>query len=529
MSEASHPSNHPRSRLQSSQIGPVLVLIALLVIALGLRVWGIFYGIQEGYHPEEPRQIAIALNMIKSGDFNPYRFNYPSVLFYVLAFAYVWYFLFGVSRGVFTSLADLAPPQQYYLGGAYVPFPTQFLYGRGVVILFGLVTVVLVYLVGKRLFGHRAGLIAAAFLAFSPTHALHSHFIDPNVLVTFFTLLAFYFAHRIAETGDRTAYILAGLSAGVAISTKYNVAPILVTLPIAHLMRRAGSRATGGNLLLGLGLIALGFFLGTPYALLDMPTFLNSLATVFGHYSGGHAGHEGSSWFWYLKTLVVDTDGVIPLLALLGTLWGLRTDRGCTILLTAFPLLYYLTMSVFAVRFEWNLLPLLPFVYLLAASFVFRLASLLVSRIPNLSIRLNLVLAVIAGLALLYPAAGILVRDYHLSQEDVRTTTTRWFEQNIPAQARVAQETFGPLLDKQRYQLYYLYEAIDRPLSYYEEEAIDYVVFSEPVYGLYFKDPVKYREQVEAYEVLFDSFIKVKEFSGSFQERTGSIVIYAVP
>ena len=78
----------------------------------------------------------------------------------------------------------------------------------------------------------------------------------------------------------------AGLAAGLAFSTKYNALPI-VALPLIVCL--ISGRRSAGATLLALSMAVVGFLLGTPYAVLDLPRFLNDMAFETWHY--GTAGH----------------------------------------------------------------------------------------------------------------------------------------------------------------------------------------------------------------------------------------------
>ncbi len=89
-------------------------------------------------------------------------------------------------------------------------------------LLFGVLTIPLVWWVARRWFGSEAALAAAALAALSDIHILYSRTVLTDVPLCFWLLLAVYF---VGET-YRTAYIgwvlAAGIATGLAWSTKYN-------------------------------------------------------------------------------------------------------------------------------------------------------------------------------------------------------------------------------------------------------------------------------------------------------------------
>jgi hypothetical protein len=89
-------------------------LIGLIALGLGLRVWGISFGLPYLYHPDEPVGAGVAINMVRTGDLNPHSFGYGSLFFYLNALAYGLYFVLGRLVGLFQTPTDL--PQLQHLG-----------------------------------------------------------------------------------------------------------------------------------------------------------------------------------------------------------------------------------------------------------------------------------------------------------------------------------------------------------------------------------------------------------------------------
>ena len=70
--------------------------------------------------------------------------------------------------------------------------------GRSLSALVDLLSVILVYAIGSRLFKKSVGLLAAAFAAFTVLNIQQSHFFTMDTFFSFFTLLAVYFAVRVS-------------------------------------------------------------------------------------------------------------------------------------------------------------------------------------------------------------------------------------------------------------------------------------------------------------------------------------------
>ena len=75
--------------------------------------------------------------MMKTGDFNPHFFDYPSLYMYVQAVVAVFRFAVGAMQGMWNGLAQ-APTEDFYV------------WGRAVTAILGTATVWIVYRSGMR-------------------------------------------------------------------------------------------------------------------------------------------------------------------------------------------------------------------------------------------------------------------------------------------------------------------------------------------------------------------------------------------
>ncbi len=105
------------------------------------------------------------------------------------------------------TAADVQPPLYYYLLHGWI---TLFGEGeavlRGLSLLFGVLTVPLIYLVGRQLFRSRlAGVLAALLVAVSPLHLWYGQELRMYTLLTFLCLLSSYFLLlRVGRTSPLT-------------------------------------------------------------------------------------------------------------------------------------------------------------------------------------------------------------------------------------------------------------------------------------------------------------------------------------
>lgn len=94
----------------------------------------------------------------------------------------------------------------------------------------GTMTVYLVYVLGKKLYGPEAGMLAALFVAVSPYHVIYSRMaLTEATFILFVLLTLIWFYTALAEDSLRY-YLLAGVAAGLMLNTKYSGLLILIPL-----------------------------------------------------------------------------------------------------------------------------------------------------------------------------------------------------------------------------------------------------------------------------------------------------------
>jgi 4-amino-4-deoxy-L-arabinose transferase-like glycosyltransferase len=496
------------------------LLTWIVLLAIGLRVWGIAHGLPYLYEADEPGKVLMAQRVFKTGDLNPRYFRKPSLFIYLNALSNVPYYLAGKCAGVFRSPADLPAPIVLAMGVGKTPMRSPFLLGRALTASFGSGAVVLVFLVGWQLTHSTAvGLLSALMMAISPTSAHFSHFIRSDTFLVFFALLSLWLSVGVFEQGRTWQYTVAGIAGGLAASSKYPGALILLCVTTAHFLRY-GRRGFSDRRLYLAGVSGAAAFLATtPYALLDHRTFLADLLSEAAHYSTGHAGMEGNSVLWYLAYLW-QAEGPVALLAILELVRSVFARSKQTLLLAPFPLLYFTFISSFAVRNAQTLLPLLPFLFLLASSWLRYLANSARSVRPSVRKLLDLPLSALVLVCLLLPLLHTTRDDVRLTTVDSRETARIWIERNLPDGARVAIESYAPYVDPQRFSVAGFISMIDHTPEWYLANAFDFLVFSEGMFGRFYREPDRYAEEISQYEDLFCTFDMLKTFTdGGYEVR----------
>jgi mannosyltransferase len=106
----------------------------------------------------------------------------------------------------FTKYERLPPLYFFLLVPFYILSRSEWTL-RLVSVISGIISIPLIYLLGKRLFNKKIGLISALLLAISPFHLYYSQELRPYSLFLFFSLQFFYLSYLALES-DRTPYYL---------------------------------------------------------------------------------------------------------------------------------------------------------------------------------------------------------------------------------------------------------------------------------------------------------------------------------
>jgi len=428
-----------------------LALLILLAVGLGLRLWGVGQGLPSSYYPDERHFINRAMSF-GTGDFNPHWFHKPALYMYLLFLEYGLFFLIGKAVGLFATLHDFA---RLYIND----LSSFLLIGRITTALLGTATIGLLYRLGLRMYGHRVATIAAFFLTFTFAHVRSSQWVKADVPMAFFALASFFYLYRILETGSWRSYVLAGLFAGLGMATKYTPVVLVIPLCFAHLGFLRSSRPfpwrrlVDGRLLLALFSLGVGFFIGSPYNILDSYWWKSNLSMWFqspesGPVTTGVGLGERlvrifcSPMMHFFKVILrPDSLGVIlavlGLMGLLFLLWrGHRGDR--LTILTVFSIVYvsYFLFGSYAEARHYNIL--YPFLSLGSAALAMHLVERVVPGSSERSFRWRGALAAALAILVVLPSADrIYGYNRLISRKDTRTVAKEWIETNIPAGTKI--------------------------------------------------------------------------------------------
>lgn len=163
-----------------------LAIAAIAIGAFAIRAWTVRLGLPYVSHPDEPNPINYVVAMLRSGDPNPHFFQKPSLYVYLLLAVLTAHYRWGLAHGLYAAIDQMTITTHLY-----TTIPGFFFWGRMLTVSIATVTVLSVFMLGRRVWGRGAGLIAALFVALSPFHMRHSQYVTTDVATAWLVLLAF--------------------------------------------------------------------------------------------------------------------------------------------------------------------------------------------------------------------------------------------------------------------------------------------------------------------------------------------------
>lgn len=298
--------------------------------------------------------------------------------------------------------------------------------GRFVSTAYGLLSLWVLYLIGRRLFDPQIGLLSAFLLAATYLHLRLSGILKPEALLLLTTLLAIWLALRAAERPSLTRFLAAGGGVGLTLSAKYNGGPVafcLIALTILLVWQRRW-RALGWLVAAGGAALAV-FLLLNPWAVTTPELLVEAFHVHSDQYRvKGEMRTGGESWrqIPFLLQLVTNQFGHGPLVGVVGLAalplfgwrahrmgWRTPEGRGLVMVLSfvlGYGILYTIASGGNLKSTNW--LPLLPWTALGAAWLLLSAWRVLGRRVPLLT---TTVASVLVGslftLGIAWPATAV--------------------------------------------------------------------------------------------------------------------------
>lgn len=527
-------------------------LLGILVLGAALRYASTHF---HSYHPDEKNIVTIPLKMLAEGTLEPSKMNYGTFALYLQAIV-LWF------ERTARLLAGLPPEVPVGHAISAARFLSALSSTATLWVTWHLTREVLrppltwnadstprlspgqqtVFSPDQEKLSRAAAIVATAALAVSFVAVQCAHYATVDSLVTLLVSASLLCTLRAFNGGQMRYFVLAGICAGLATATKYTGCLSAIPLALVPLVTPQRPRPWR-HTLVGLICVGIFFLVGMPYALLRYDKLIKAVQFESHHYStGGETifALGDHTWLWNLEYLFYSGMGPgLLLMSFLGILFSVRfrsrPGTGAffdihghtkTLLIFSYIALVYLFVSRYTVRFDRNLLPIVPSLCVFAGvwfAHVYALRSAVpqnsapttdselrvdagtttTSRMSTHRLRRGIqwVALVAIGLSLLYPMARGVVFNWQILTPHPKGQLKAW-RATLPATAKIAEH--GRM---QRH-----------PLRYYINRNYDYMVLSshslEPVAA----HPERYPNLNKYYREFFTYCTIEKEFRNPWFE-----------
>lgn len=216
-----------KNRISRSEIVVLVLLILITGAGAFLRFRGLNWDSYTHIHPDErfltmvetsiqlPSSIGEYFNTAES-PLNPVNTGHSFFVYGTLPIFLVRYAAEGLGR---------------------IGYDEVHLVGRALAAGFDVLTILLLYFLGRKMSGKWIGVLAAGFYAFSVLPIQHSHFFVVDIFANTFLVAGFIFVFRAQQEGRLSDYMLFGVMLGAASACKISSLPFAVTAVGAAFIR----------------------------------------------------------------------------------------------------------------------------------------------------------------------------------------------------------------------------------------------------------------------------------------------------
>ncbi|HEV7786964.1 MAG TPA: glycosyltransferase family 39 protein [Thermoanaerobaculia bacterium] len=382
-SVTSHPTDATRTPRWIS-----VALAAVLLASFAVRTWDASFGLYAGRHFDERFTFKNVSAILKHGEYKPRHAFYLSLSYLpqtaVMAASDALYRVTGYPTfSIFGESRDGNSATAYWLA-------------RMVNVVYGTLSLWVLFLIGRRLYSPEVGLLAAAVLASVPRHLTSSTEFKPDILVILLTLVTFHWTLSAASRPTLGRFLRVGLDVGLAVSTKYT--GIAAAIPITAAVLRNGWRDRRQWLWLVLAGVTsiLTFLVLNPF----LGVVFQFIPILVKGYADKGVTEKSNHWVVFERQVdfLIRNHGPVValflLLGIVGLLWRIYRPAaeddeerrlGSMLVLSillGYSVIHSLGMTLFRSQ---NYLPVVPFSSLAAAWAMMETWRLLSLRAPRLS------------------------------------------------------------------------------------------------------------------------------------------------
>jgi 4-amino-4-deoxy-L-arabinose transferase-like glycosyltransferase len=491
-----------------------------------MYLWGIEKDLPYAPQADEFLIVERTIRMAASGNLNPGWLGFPaSTIYYPLAVLYhLWFAL--------TSEGRLWAANQNLAGEFETNFEEFYLLGRFLSVAYAIMSIPVIYLLGRRTFGAGVAFLGVGLFIFNPLVIAYVQMVRPDSAAIFFSMVSLWLCIKLYNHPTLLRQLLTGLVIGLSIASRYFMGILTLVLLYVDIVILRQDDHKKQWIGIGAGFLAVGagFLLSTPYFLID---FLAALHDIIYEARDTHLGADGLSplgnFIWYLTQAIPNTITWPQMLLLITAyfLIFLRRQFG-QLLLSSYAFVFLVGISMPALHWDRWIIPILPIFSMCVAFSLITLITFCSKRL-NLSAKAEYQLLSLAiVLVLIKPVYQVILQDIRYANPSTRITAREWILQNLPADSKIAQEFYTAPLDDTDFTVF---KAVSLSTSGYTlgeayQSGYRYVMVSSTMYDRYLAEPDRYPDQVEFYQTLFHQGKLLQKIEPAYFQGGPTIMIY---
>jgi hypothetical protein len=428
---------------------------------------------------DESTFVRRGVNIAATRDLNPHWFGHPgsTVIYPIAGLVRVWNT--AAHQGAIIG-SDPGLAERFH------KHPTSFyVIARLWTIALSVGALPLLFLIGRRAFNTRVALIAAAVWIVLPVPVHFARIVRTDSAGVFFGLLALWLCLRLLDEPRVRWCVLAGLSVGLAIASRYFMLALVPCLlaaaiyPHRHAIR-AAARAGG----IALGCAVGGFALSTPYFFLDWHAAWSSLQDENAPMVGQSNLTPLGNLRWYLGTAIpASLTWPLVVLSVAGIVLALWRRPPAQLLLLAFSAIFLAGICASTLHWQRWVIEILPVLVLFAGAAVDTVAQSLaalfrhVPRASTLKPLVPVLIVAITAVLVIHPAADLVELNQRDASPSTRGAALRWITTHVqPGSRLIADPSTLISSDNTRLKVDDRFSPRTDTLSGYRARGFDYLV-----------------------------------------------------
>lgn len=492
------------------------LLVALLVVAAATYLWAVRRDLPYAAGNDEVDFLMVVAQMGIAGDPNPHWFGHPGSTF------------------IYPYAAGLKGWSAVTQGGTWLGADPEFadalsrhqgvaiLVGRLVSVTYGVLALWMICLVGDRACGPPAGLIAGWLALLSPLTFDHVDMARTDGAGLFFGFLAIWAMLRLLQEPSRGGHVLAGVTLGFAIGTRFFLAgliPLLLVVDVLLVSRASAedrSLETKSAAIGGLCILA-GLVVSAPFLFLEVGEVVANLAHET---RGSHPGADGLDTFgnigWYLTVaLPRSVPTAVLVLAAAGAVLAAIRREIAPLLLGGFVVIFLSGISLATLHWGRWLIQILPLFSILAAGALVWIVSWGVRQLGGTARTAAIVLALCTLAVSARPAWTFFQHVGTQAGPSTRDESRAWIVAHLDPAEQIAADLYTAPLQHTPFEdtdyVFSLAQVTESPEEL-RARGYDIAMVSNAVYGRFFATPKRYPKEIAFYRGLFRRHELVVEF-----------------